>query len=202
MLKKKKGMVNSMKWIIFLTLVIFSFSFLFSFFSKKNSIDISSLSNSIYDYSYVDIDGKEIHFSEYKNKKIMIVNVASKCGYTPQYEGLQKLHEEYGDEIEILGFPANDFLWQEPGKNNDIKNFCSTKYGVTFTIFQKTVVKKNKKQNPIYAWLSHKELNGWNDNNPSWNFCKYLIDENGKLVNFYPSKVKPLSDEILNFINE
>jgi glutathione peroxidase len=140
--------------------------------------------------------------SDYKNKKIMIVNVASKCGYTPQYEDLQKIHEEYGDKIEILGFPANDFLWQEPEKNEDIKIFCSTKYGVSFKLFQKSVVKKNKKQNPIYTWLSHKELNGWNDVAPSWNFCKYLINENGELVNFHTSKTKPLSDKIIKFINE
>jgi len=190
-----------MKWIIFSTLIIFSFSFLFSFFNKKESVDFSAFSNTIYDYSYFDIDGKEVHLSDYKNQKILIVNVASKCGYTPQYEGLQNLHEKYGDKIAILGFPANDFLWQEPGKSEDIKKFCSTTYGVTFKMFQKTVVKKNKNQNPIYTWLSHKELNGWNDKEPNWNFCKYLINENGKLVEFYSSKIKPLSDEILNFVN-
>jgi len=195
-------MVKYMKWILVSAVIIFSFSFLFSFFSKKEVLDFSGLSNSIYEYYSIDIDGQEISLSEYKNKKILIVNVASKCGYTPQYEGLQNLHEKYGDKIEILAFPANDFLWQEPGKNEDIKQFCSTKYGVSFRMFEKTVVKKNKKQHPIYKWLSHKELNGWNDQEPNWNFCKYLINEKGELVHFYSSKTKPLSDEILNFIIE
>ena len=191
-----------MKWVMILVLVIFSFSFLFSFFSKKEVLDFSGLSKSIYDYSFIDIDGKEVSLSDYKNKKILIVNVASKCGYTPQYEGLQTLNTKYGEKIEILGFPANDFLWQEPGKSEDIKNFCTTKYGVTFKIFQKSIVKKNQKQNPIYTWLSHEELNGWNNSEPSWNFCKYLINKRGELVHFYSSKTKPLSDEIVNFINE
>ena len=191
-----------MKWVLIIVFISFSFSFLFSFFNKKETLDLSGYSKSIYDYSYADIDGNEIFFSDFKNKKIMIVNVASKCGYTPQYEGLQKLHDKYGDKIEILGFPSNDFLWQEPGKNEDIKKFCSTKYGVTFKIFQKSIVKKKQKQNPIYTWLSHKELNGWNEKEPSWNFCKYLINEKGELIHFYSQKTKPFSEEITSFINE
>ena len=191
-----------MKWVLIIVFISFSFSFLFSFFNKKETLDLSGYSKSIYDYSYSDIDGNEIFFSDFKNKKIMIVNVASKCGYTPQYEGLQKLHDKYGDKIEILGFPSNDFLWQEPGKNEDIKKFCSTKYGVTFKIFQKSIVKKKQKQNPIYTWLSHKELNGWNEKEPSWNFCKYLINEKGELIHFYSQKTKPFSEEITSFINE
>ena len=137
----------------------------------------------------------------YKGKKILIVNVASKCGYTPQYEGLQKLYMQYKDKVEILGFPSNDFLWQEPGKNSDIKSFCTTKYGVTFPMFEKVKVKKGKNQDPLYTWLSHLELNGINNQAPSWNFCKYLINEKGELENFYSSSIKPLSEEILNFIN-
>lgn len=191
-----------MKWVLIIVFISFSFSFLFSFFNKKETLDLSGYSKSIYDYSYSDIDGNEIFFSDFKNKKIMIVNVASKCGYTSQYEGLQKLHDKYGDKIEILGFPANDFLWQEPGKNEDIKKFCSTKYGVTFKIFQKSIVKKKQKQNPIYTWLSHKELNGWNEKEPSWNFCKYLINEKGELIHFHSQKTKPFSEEIVSFINE
>ena len=130
----------------------------------------------------------------------MIVNVASKCGYTPQYSGLQKLYEKYKDEIIILGFPSNDFLWQEPGKNSSIKEFCQTKYGVSFPLFEKVVVKKNKKQHEIYTWLSHKKLNGWNDKSPSWNFCKYLINEKGELINFFTSSVKPFDEQIISFI--
>ena len=149
----------------------------------------------------VSLDGEEISLSDFKGKKIMIVNVASKCGYTPQYKGLQKIHEQYKNKIEIIGFPSNDFLWQEPGKNTDIKNFCTTNYGVSFNLAEKSIVKKKKNQNPIYTWLSNKTLNGWNDNAPSWNFCKYLIDENGKLVHFYPSSLEPSSEKIFNFIN-
>ena len=104
--------------------------------------------------------------------------------------------------MEILGFPSNDFLWQEPGKNSEIKNFCSTEYNVTFPLFDKISVKKNKKQHPVYSWLSHIKLNGSNDNAPSWNFSKYLINEKGEFVAFYSSSVKPLGEEILGFIND
>ena len=154
----------------------------------------------IYNIDIKDSSNTDISLSEFAGKTLLIVNVASKCGLTPQYEGLQKLYSEYKDKVEILGFPSNDFLWQEPGKNSDIKNFCSTKYNVTFPLFEKIKVKKGKKQHPVYTWLSHNELNGKNDKAPSWNFCKYLIDENGELVSFYPSSVKPLGKEILNFI--
>ena len=188
-----------MKWFIFLGLFCISFTFLFSFFNNTK-LNINGYSKYIYDYTLKDIDGKEISMSSFKGKKIIIVNVASKCGYTPQYEGLEKLHEEYGDKVSILGFPSNDFLWQEPGKNSSIKEFCQTNYGVSFPLFEKAVVKKNKKQHEIYTWLSHEKLNGWNDKAPSWNFCKYLINEEGQLVNFLTSSVKPFDEEIISFI--
>ena len=114
---------------------------------------------------------------------------------------MQTLYEKYKNDLVILGFPANDFL-QEPGKNAKIKSFCSTKYGVTFPMFEKTNVKKSDNQNPLYVWLSNKELNGWNDKSPSWNFCKYLIDENGNLVKIFSSKVKPSDDEIVQYLNK
>ena len=189
-----------MKWIIFISLFCLSFSFIYSFINKSN-LDLSNNSESFYEYSSVTIDGKEFKMSNLKGKKVIIVNVASKCGYTPQYEGLQKLYMQYKDKVEILGFPSNDFLWQEPGKNSDIKSFCTTKYGVTFPMFEKVKVKKGKNQDPLYTWLSHLELNGINNQAPSWNFCKYLINEKGELENFYSSSIKPLSEEILNFIN-
>ena len=109
------------------------------------------------------------------------------------------MYEKYKDKIIILGFPSNDFLWQEPGKNSSIKEFCQTNYGGTFPLFEKVVVKKNKKQHEIYTWLSHKKLNGLNDKPPSWNFCKYLIDEDGDLVNFLSQSVKPMDQEIISF---
>ncbi len=151
---------------------------------------------SFYDFTLKSLDGKDINFAQYKGKKILIVNTASKCGYTPQYAELEELHKKYGDKLVILGFPANNFLHQEPGSNTDIGEFCTKNYGVTFQMFEKIdVVGKN--QAPLYKWLSDKSLNGWNDNAPSWNFCKYIIDENGELSYFFNSKVTPLSDEMI-----
>ena len=183
-------------YIIPLFLLIF-ITALYSFFWRDTSQNIDQFSKSIYDYSAQSIDGDSISISAYRGKKLLIVNVASRCGFTPQYEELQLLSEQYKDQVEVLGFPANDFLWQEPASNEKIKIFCSTKYNVSFPMFQKIGVKKSKDQHPIYTWLSNKLLNGWNDQAPSWNFCKYLIDENGKLIQYYPSKINPLNDEIL-----
>ena len=176
---------------------------LYSFFWRNNGEkDVDHLSKSIYDYSAHSIDGEPISISKYRGKKILIVNVASRCGYTPQYEELQLLSEQYEDEIEILGFPANDFLWQEPAKNKDIQTFCNVNYGVTFPLVEKTVVKKNKNQHPLFSWLTHKELNGWNDSSPGWNFYKYLIDEKGKLLDIFSSKVNPLDDKIISYFKK
>lgn len=151
---------------------------------------------SFYDFKMNGIDGKEIDFSIYKGKKVLVVNVASKCGFTPQYEELEKLSKEYGNKVVVLGFPANNFKNQEPGTNEEINDFCKLNYGVTFQMFEKISVKGDD-QAPLYQWLSKSELNGWNDKEPSWNFCKYLINEKGELIKFFPSAVKPLSDEIL-----
>jgi len=156
---------------------------------------------SFYDFTMKAIDGQEISFDRYKGKKILVVNVASKCGFTPQYADLQKLNEQFGDKVTILGFPANNFLHQEPGSNEEIASFCKENYGVTFQMFEKISV-KGKDMAPLYKWLSTKELNGWNDKAPSWNFCKYLINEKGELVAFFPSKVNPMSDEMLSKILE
>lgn len=153
----------------------------------------------IYDFKAEAIGGTEIDFSQYKGKKLLIVNTASKCGYTPQYKDLQTLHERYGDQLVILGFPSNNFGRQEPGTNDEIAQFCEANYGVTFQMFNKVEVKGDE-QHPLYRWLSSKDLNGWNDKAPSWNFCKYLIDENGKLVKFYKSGTNPLDKEIVEFI--
>jgi len=183
-------------------LIVISFSFLYSSLLNRNKIDISNLSTSIFDYSANSIDGELINISKFKGKKILIVNVASKCGYTPQYKDLQRLYETYSKQLVILGFPANDFLWQEPGNNEKIKEFCSTNYGVTFPMFEKISVKKSNQQHPLYSWLSNKSLNGWNNSAPSWNFNKYLIDENGKLIQIFSSKVKPLDNEILQYLDE
>ncbi|SMD46186.1 glutathione peroxidase [Aquiflexum balticum DSM 16537] len=171
---------------------------------KTDSNQITSLEQllmekSIYDFKMKDINGEEVDFSKFKGQKLLLVNVASKCGYTPQYADLQKLHEAHGDKVTIIGFPANNFGGQEPGTNEEIKQFCSENYGVTFKMMDKVSVKGSDKD-PLYRWLSDKDLNGWNDKEPSWNFCKYLINENGELVKFFPSSVKPMDEEIIKLI--
>ena len=164
---------------------------IFTVFNLNSSEKIPDIPKSFYAYSAEDINGEVISMSEYKGKKILVVNVASRCGYTPQYEGLQKLYENYGDSLVVLGFPSNDFMWQEPGSNTEIKTFCKTNYGVTFPMFSKIHV-KGRKQHPIYDWLSDSKLNGWNDDSPGWNFNKYLLDEKGAIIELYGADVKPL----------
>ena len=154
---------------------------------------------SFYELEAISIDGEKISFDQYKNKKILIVNVASKCGYTYQYEGLQKLQDIHQDKVIVLGFPANDFFNQESGSNEEIEEFCETNYGITFPMFEKTTT-KGKKQSPVYRWLTNKDFNGWNTQRPTWNFCKYLVNEQGELVGFFDSKVKPLSEEITSLL--
>lgn len=152
---------------------------------------------SVYDITYSSIDGKEMNLQQYKGKKILLVNVASKCGFTPQYADLEKLYETHKDKLVIVGFPANDFLKQEPGTNSEIAQFCSLNYGVTFPMAAKiSVVGDNK--HPLYRWLTDKKLNGWNDQEPQWNFFKYLIDEKGELIHVFPSNTKPMDEEVLN----
>jgi len=158
-------------------------------------------SASIYDFKLKSLDGTLIDFSNYKGKKILIINTASKCGYTPQYEDLEKLNKAYGDKVVLLGFPANNFLHQEPGTNKEIEQFCTKNYGVSFQMFEKISV-VGSDQCELYKWLTRKELNGWNDQAPSWNFCKYLISEKGELLGYYPSAVKPLSKDILDAIQK
>ena len=189
-----------MKYIVVFVCVTLLVGFVYPFFKAKE-LDVKNLSENFYDYSLELIDGEKITLDKYKGKKVIIVNVASKCGYTYQYGGLQNLYEEYSDKIEIIGIPTNDFMWQEPGKNKDIQTFCSVNYGVTFPIIKKTVVKKNINQHPIYSWLSSKQLNGWNDSEPGWNFYKYLVNEKGELIDILSSKVKPQDKKIIDFIN-
>lgn len=163
------------------------------------SLTSNKMESSFYDFKLKDLDGKEIDFSQYKGKKVLLVNVASKCGYTPQYEALQELYENYGEKMEILAFPANNFGGQEPGSNEEIKEFCNENYGVTFPVFEKISVKGFDKH-PLYRWLSDEKLNGWNNQEPTWNFCKYYVNENGELMKFFPSAVAPLDEEILEIV--
>ena len=153
-----------------------------------------------HDFSVKDIHGEVIDLSQFKGKKVLVVNVASKCGFTPQYEGLQKLYETYGgDDFTIIGFPANNFLSQEPGTDAEILTFCTNEYQVTFPIMSKISVKGND-QAEIYSWLTKASENGVADANVSWNFQKFLIDEDGQWLTYFSPKVDPLSDDIVNWL--
>ena len=158
------------------------------------------MTQSIYDYTVKDIDGNEFSFDQLKGKKIMVVNVASKCGLTGQYEQLEEVYKKYKDsDFVIVGFPANNFMKQEPGTDAEIKEFCSTTYGVTFPMMSKISVKGNDIA-PIYQWLTEEELNGVENSSVKWNFQKYLIDENGKLNHVIKPNVKPDNEKITSWI--
>ncbi len=167
---------------------------MFSIFATKN--ELSAQQQSIYDFKVEALDGGEIDFAKFKGKKILIVNTASKCGFTPQYEGLEKLYEQYKDKLVIIGFPANNFMKQEPGNDKEIATFCQKNYGVTFPMASKISV-KGKDQAPIYTWLTRKKYNNFKDSKVSWNFNKYLLDEKGNLIGVFGSRTKPMSDDIV-----
>ncbi len=154
---------------------------------------------SIYDFKLKTLEGESTTLAKHKGKKMLLVNVASKCGYTPQYKNLQSLHEKYKDKLVVIGFPANDFGRQEPGTGSEIKEFCTKNYGVSFPMMDKISV-KGKDAHPLYKWLGNKEENGVTDDSPGWNFCKYLVDENGKVIKFFGSKIDPLSEEIVSLL--
>ena len=179
--------------IVFINFLLISSLYGFSWFNKKD--DIEDLSKNIYKYSAIDINGNTITFEQFKGKYILIVNTASKCGFTDQYSQLQKLYELYEDKLIICAFPANNFLRQEPLSNEEIKIFCTNNYSVSYPVFEKISV-KGKNKHPIYKWLSNKELNGHIDEEPNWNFCKYLVDSKGKLIYYFGSTVEPLSSKI------
>jgi glutathione peroxidase len=155
--------------------------------------------NNIYQFKVPSIEGKTIDFSKFKGKKILVVNTASKCGYTPQYAGLEKLYNDYKDKLVIVGFPANNFGQQEPGTNEEIQEFCKVRYGVTFPLASKVdVVGDNT--HPLFKWLTSKDENGVLDATIKWNFTKFLLDENGNLLASFPSKVTPDSEEITKYL--
>lgn len=145
-------------------------------------------------------NGELLKFDSLRGKKIMIVNTASDCGYTAQYAELQKLYKNNIGQLMVIGFPANDFKEQEKGSDEDIAEFCESNFGIAFPLSKKTTVVKGSKQHPVFQWLTKRELNGWNDRQPSWNFCKYLVDERGELISVFPPSVSPLSKEVLNRI--
>jgi glutathione peroxidase len=153
----------------------------------------------IHSFKVKSIEGGTIDFAKFKGKKILVVNTASKCGYTPQYEALEKIYEEYKDKLVVVGFPANNFKEQEPGSDAEIQQFCKARYGVTFPLSSKVSVKGDDTA-PIYKWLTSKTENGVLDATIAWNFNKFLLDENGKMIAYFPSNVKPDSEEILKYL--
>ena len=154
---------------------------------------------SIHSFKVKSIEGGTIDFSKFRGRKILVVNTASKCGYTPQYEALEKVYEQYKDKLVIVGFPANNFGGQEPGSEGEIQEFCKARFGVTFPLASKVSVKGDDTA-PIYQWLTHKHQNGVLDAEIKWNFNKFLLDENGKMIAYFESKVKPDSEEILKYL--
>ena len=161
----------------------------------------SSIKESIHQFTVTDIDGNKFDFSTLKGKKIMVVNTASRCGLTPQYEKLEELYSKYKSKgFIIVGFPSNDFLMQEPGSNEDISKFCKKNYGVSFPMMSKISV-NGKKINPVYKFLTKKKLNGLKDNKVEWNFQKYLLDEKGHLVRVVAPSTQPNDQSIIDWIN-
>ncbi|MCX7640682.1 MAG: glutathione peroxidase [Pyrinomonadaceae bacterium] len=172
------------------------------FFDRKQEAINQNSSKSIYDFTVLDIDGNPVKMSKFKGNVLLIVNVASRCGYTPQYEGLQAIYEKYKEKgFYVLGFPANNFGNQEPGTNEEIKEFCTTRYRVTFPMFAKISV-KGQDQHPLYKFLTDRETNPEFGGEITWNFNKFLIDRNGKIVARFSSKDKPESQLVIETIEK
>jgi glutathione peroxidase len=185
--------------------VLMLFSLISGIFADKKEIKVRpeetvEAKGSLYDFKMESLIGNDkIDFSRYKGKKVILINVASECGFTKQYADWQAFHQKYGKDIVVLGFPANNFGGQEPGSEEEIATFCQKNYGVTFQMFDKISV-TGKDQHPLYKWLSTKELNGWNDKAPTWNFCKYVVNEKGQLTHFFASAVKPTDAEFIKAV--
>lgn len=143
-------------------------------------------------------NGSILSFESLKGKKVLLVNTASNCGYTQQYAELQKLYERFQGNLVVIGFPANDFKQQEKGEDEAIAQFCQANFGVTFPLAKKSPVVKSAEQNPVFEWLCHKNKNGWNDQQPAWNFSKYLVNESGILTHYFDASVSPLSKEVID----
>ncbi len=178
-----------MKYILYIMASLF-------FWSCKTTAQDGDVPKSIYEFQVAGLTGDTINFADFKGKKILIVNTASKCGNTPQYEDLEKLYKQYKDRLVIVGFPANNFMWQEPGNNQEIAEFCQKNYGVTFPMAAKISV-KGKDMAPIYRWLTRQKFNHYKDSDVKWNFQKYLINEEGNLIAVFDPKTLPLSDEVI-----
>jgi glutathione peroxidase len=170
------------------------------FFLSAFTLSGFAQSSGFYDFKVKTLEGNDFDFASLKGKKVMIVNTASKCGFTPQYKDLEEVYEKYQGDMVIIGFPANNFANQEPGTATDIRKFCTENYGVSFPMMEKISVKGND-MHPLYKWLTSKDKNGVMDSEVKWNFQKYLIDENGKLVDVIYSKEKPSSDKVVAWIS-
>ena len=168
-------------------------------FSTTDKSVLSKPSSPIFDIKINDLQGNPIDLRAYKGKKILVVNVASKCGFTPQYRELQQLQDTYANSLVVVGVPCNQFGNQEPGNSDEIKEFCSINYGVTFPITEKIDV-KGVSQHPLYSWLTKKSINGKKNSTVKWNFQKYLIDENGELIDYYYSITKPMNSRITSHL--
>jgi glutathione peroxidase len=163
------------------------------------SSTVFSQTSGFYDFKVKTLEGANFDFSSLKGKKVMIVNTASRCGFTPQYKDLEEVYEKYRGNFVIIGFPANNFAGQEPGTAAEIRKFCTENYGVTFPMMEKISV-RGKDIAPLYQWLTSKSKNGVMDSEVKWNFQKYLIDENGKLIDVIYSKDKPTSEKVISWI--
>ncbi len=161
----------------------------------KIMINPNDTTKSIHQFKVASLDGGSIDFASFKGKKILVVNTASECGYTPQYKELQALYEKFKDKLVVVGFPANNFGGQEPGSNSEIKSFCELNYGVKFPMAAKISVSGHD-MSPVYKWLTSKEQNGVLDAEIKWNFNKFLLDENGHMIEYFPSKITPMSEAI------
>ncbi|MBT8394156.1 MAG: glutathione peroxidase [Flavobacteriaceae bacterium] len=181
-----------------MNLKILTMCLILPLFGKSQS-SVQDPKTSIYDIEISSLSGENIDLSEFKGKKILFVNTASKCGFTGQYKDLQKLHETYKDNLVVIGLPCNQFGSQEPGSADQIQSFCQVNYGVDFLMTEKIDVKGDK-QHPLYAWLTKKEINGNKSSSVKWNFQKYLVDEKGHLIDYYLSVTKPMSSKITNYL--
>jgi len=178
----------------------------FMWFSKLTSSNTKELTGvktpvvPFYSLRTILNNGDTLDFATLKGKKVLLVNTASDCGFTNQYEDLQKLADEYKDKLVVIGFPANDFKQQEKGSDETIADFCKKNYGITFPLAQKSVVINSSQQNPVFQWLTDPAKNGWNNKFPAWNFSKYLVNEEGVLINYFGSAISPSSSEVVKAI--
>lgn len=177
--------------------------------TKAKGKNITSLANdtvqppvSFYSLQSIQNNGAVFDFEKLRGKKVLLVNTASDCGYTHQYDDLQKLSQQFPDKLMVLGFPANDFKEQEKGTDEEIAEFCRLNYGVSFPMMQKSVVKKGKEQHPVFQWLTDSTKNGWCNKQPSWNFSKYIVNEEGMLTHYFGSSISPLSDAFIRAIEK